>query len=135
MRTAARFFVVLGMLSACGRGAEIARDVRADSTASVLPLIPAIGAPVGPRAVCLEFDPPGESRRVGELEFVLTDVGGARDTLRGTVDRTGEAVVCLRDTVTVARTFVSLSVRAVRPVTVHRIVWSSPRDSIPVAEP
>ena len=130
MRISARHLVVVGMLAACGGGLEIARNVHADTTALVLPLAPPIGAPVGPRAVCLEFNPPGKSRRVGDLELVLTDVGGARDTLRGRVDRTGEAVMCLRDTIAVARTFVSLSVRAARPLTIHRIVWSSPRDSI-----
>ncbi len=135
MRIAARHFAVVGLLSACGGGLEVARNVHADATAKVLPLVPSIDAPAGPRAVCLEFNPPGESRHVGELEFILTDASGMRDTIHGRVDRTGEAVVCLRDTVAVARSFVSLSVRAVRPLTVHRIVWSSPRDSIRATAP
>ena len=122
-------------LSGCGGGMQIAQDVHADSSGVLTPLNPPLNAAAGPRVVCLEFAPSGESRRIAELELVLGDSRGAADTLRGAVDRSGEATICLRDSIAASRTYTSLSARAARPLTVRRIVWRSPRDSIGAAAP
>jgi hypothetical protein len=122
-------------LSACGGGMQVAQAVHADSSGVRTPLSPPVNAAAGPRVVCLEFAPPGESRRIAELVLVLGDSRGDSDTLRGLIDRTGEATICLRDSIPSARTYTSISARADRPLTVRRLVWRSPRDSVRAAAP
>ena len=122
-------------LNGCGGGMQVAQDVHADSSGVLTLLNPPVNAASGLRVVCLEFAPSGESRRIAELELVLGDSRGVADTLRGAVDRTGEGTICLRDSIPASRTYTSLSARAARQLTVRRLVWRSPRDSIGAAAP
>lgn len=122
-------------LNACDRGLPVAQDVRADARGVLTRLDPPVNAAAGPRVVCLEFSPSGESQRIAELELVLWDSRGVPDTLRGAVDRSGEATICLRDSIPTLRTYTGLSARAVRPLTVRQLVWRSPRDSIEAGPP
>jgi hypothetical protein len=104
MEMTTRFVMMAGILAGCGEsGVEIAREVRADSTGTTLTLTPPIRALAGPRALCLEFEPPGRSHRAADLTFVLTAASGGLDTLRSRLDRTGESTICFRDTLAVER--------------------------------
>ena len=50
--------------------------------------------------LCLEFGRPGDSRAAGAVHAVLITVEGRHDTLQArSVDRRGEALVCLEDRV------------------------------------
>jgi len=117
------------LIAGCERGTPLAGAVVIGATPVRVAFSTSI-TPAGPdRAVCLVFDPPGDSQRAGQVTIVLVSARGDRDTLHGRVDRTGEATVCLRDTSAAASThkYTQAEFSAMSALRVRQVSWGSPR--------
>ena len=120
-----------GLLASCDQGTPLGGPFVIGPTSALItfPTPPITPAGVA-RAICLHFNPPGESRAASRVVAVLLTSTGERDTLRGRLDRTGEASVCLRDTSVVAptHTYTGAEFTAAVPIAeIHRIYWGAPR--------
>ena len=136
MRTTSVLLGALAVLG-CDRGVTVARDIVLDTAATQVTFPAPVAAESGARVLCLEFALPGDSRTASALAIVLQGTDGVPDALRGVADRTGEATVCLRDTIARARTYTGAVIVAPRAITVRYIRWTSPvRDAQrPVPKP
>lgn len=122
---------ILSTTSAAGcipeTATPLARDLLVDSAPTAVPFAVPLPAPEGARALCFEFERPGDSGEAGSFTVVLTAVDGVQDTVRGRVDRVGESSVCLRDSVPVARIYRGVTLVATRPVRVRHVEWRAPK--------
>lgn len=116
-----------GVALGCERGVELARELDLDSTVVTVQFAAPIAVAPGPRAVCFEFARPSDSRHANHLVVALRDTSGVLDTLRGTVDRTGESAVCVRDSMSLQRSYASAHFASPRHIRVRRVTWQAPK--------
>ena len=89
--------VTMAAIAGCGRGKLVAPGpIHLDTTPRQIVFVEPVHAGDQRRELCLEFDPPGGSLQASSVRVVLLSTTGARETWhKPSVDRRGEATVCL----------------------------------------
>jgi hypothetical protein len=115
--------------SGCDRRVPVAGAVAIDGAPVYVPFAGPVTPAGADRAVCFEFNPPGESHQAHQITVVLLTEAGGRDTMRAAADRTGESTVCLRDTSAAAasHTYGGAELSSPVPVRIHSIFWGGPQ--------
>lgn len=121
---------MLGALTivGCARDTRttLAHDITIDSSATAVSFTAPLVVAAGPRALCFEFERPGDSHFAHSITAILASGDSVRDTVRGRVDRIGESSVCLRDSTRTPRTYHALVVAAPRRAAVRYLEWRVP---------
>ena len=89
--------VTMAAIAGCGRGKLVAPGpIHLDTTPRQIVFVEPVHAGDQRRELCLEFDPPGGSLQASRIHVVLLSTTGTRETWhKPSVDRRGEATVCL----------------------------------------
>lgn len=100
MATARAFFLMalLGAGSACGRTERVAKGpIALTPTPQAVAFSHVVTVFGLSRELCLEFERPGDSHSAAGVHAVLITAEGRLERLQPTLDRPGEAIVCLVD--------------------------------------
>lgn len=89
--------VLVAAIAGCGRSKLVAPGpIHLDTMPREIVFVEPVRAGDQRRELCLEFDPPGGSLQASRVHVVLLSTTGARETWhKPSVDRRGEATVCL----------------------------------------
>jgi hypothetical protein len=90
---------LVAAMAACEQSRVVAPGpIRLDATPREIVFVEPVHAAGATGELCLEFDPPGGSHQAGKIHVVLLTTKGARTTWqKPSLDRRGEATVCLVD--------------------------------------
>jgi hypothetical protein len=117
------------LIAGCDRGVPLSGPIAIGAAPVHVTFATAVTPAGHHRAVCLEFDRPGDSQRASEVTVVLLATQGERDTMNGRLDRAGESTVCLRDTSAIAmtHTYAGAELSARSELRIRGISWAAPR--------
>jgi hypothetical protein len=124
--------VLVAAVAGCGRSKLVAPGpIHLDTTPREIVFVEPVRGGDQRRELCLEFDPPGGSLQASRVHVVLLSTTGAREIWhKPSVDRRGEATVCLVEGTSAPRpdSGAALDYRGVElssdvPLSVRQIRW------------